>query len=119
MILAMLRWWYGTGWLQAAHRVSLWTKSVEQIFSVSILLKTLFSPWHRIMTSPGKSLDAKVQAGLDNFISRLVGGAVRSAVLFAAFVSIVGVLFGSLFMAGIWPLLPPAMVYFVIRSITG
>lgn len=71
------------------------------------------------MTNPGKSLDAKMQAGLDNFISRLVGGAVRSAVLLAAFVSIVGVLLFSIFMTGVWPLLPPAVVYFVVRSITG
>jgi hypothetical protein len=119
MILAMLRWWYGTGWIQAAHRISLWTKGVERAFSVSILAQTLFSPWHRIVSVGGKTMDDKMRAAIDNLISRLVGSAVRGAVLIAAFFSMLGVFLVAVFIVGIWPILPVSVIYFLVRSITG
>lgn len=115
----MLRWWYGTGWIQAAHRISLWTKGVERAFSVSILVRTLFSPWHRIVTDGGKTIDDKMRAAIDNFVSRFVGAAVRGGVLVAAFFSMLGVFLAAIFMVGIWPLLPVSAIYFLVRSIVG
>lgn len=115
----MLRWWYGTGWIQAAHRISTWTKGVERVFSVSILLKTWFAPWHRIVTGSGKTIDDKMRAAIDNFISRMVGAGVRTAVLVAALFSMLGTFLAAVFMVGIWPLLPVAVIYFLVRSITG
>lgn len=119
MIFEMLRWWYGTGWLQAAHRVITWTKEVERAYSASILFRTLFAPWHRIISVSGKSLDDKMRAGMDNFISRLVGGVVRSGTLLAAGFSMLGVSLLAIVMVGVWPLLPISVVYFIVRSITG
>lgn len=119
MILEMLRWWYGTGWLQATHRVGTWTKGVERTFSITLLLQTLFSPWRRIISNPGRSLDDKVRAALDNFVSRCVGAVIRTGVLIAAGFAMLGVFLGSIIMVGIWPLLPVGAVYFLIRSIIG
>jgi hypothetical protein len=119
MIVDLLRWWYGTGWMQAVHRVGSWTSHVEQTFSVSTLLRTLFSPWRRIVSGGGRSLDAKMRDALDNFVSRCVGAVVRSIVLLAAGLAGLAALVGGILMVLIWPLLPLAIPYFLLRSITG
>jgi len=119
MIIEMLRWWYGTGWLQATHRVGTWTKGVERAFSITLLLQTLFAPWRRIISAPGRSFDDKIRAALDNFVSRCVGFFVRIGVLIAACLALLGALIGSLIIVGIWPLLPVGAIFFLIRGIIG
>ena len=119
MILAMLRWWYGTGWMGALQRIGVWTKGVERNFSLSLLLRTLFSPWRRIVSFSGRSFDARVRASLDNLVSRCVGFVVRFFVIIAALLAMVVALLGAVILVVVWPLLPLAFVYFVVRSITG
>jgi hypothetical protein len=119
MILEMLRWWYVTGWIQAAHRIGSWTAGVEQMFSLNLLLRTLFSPWKRIITAPGRGLDAQFRAGLDNLISRTVGFVIRLFVILAALFSMLGTLVASVIMVIVWPLLPLAVVGLVIKGIIG
>ncbi len=119
MIFEMLRWWYGTGWLQATHRIHTWVKGIEQAFSISLLAKTLFAPWRRIVSGSGRSLDDKMRAAMDNFVSRCVGFFVRIGVLLVAGISTIVALVASVLMVGIWPLLPVLVVYCTVRSITG
>lgn len=119
MIFEMLRWWYGTGWLQAMNRIGTWTKGVERIFSITILLKTLFAPWRRIISGAGKSFDDKIRAALDNFVSRCVGFVVRSFTLVIAAFATLGAFLGGVVMVALWPLLPLMFVYFLVRGIIG
>lgn len=92
---------------------------VEREFSLGILLRTLFSPWRRILTPRGRSLDAKIQAALDNFVSRCVGFVVRISVVFAALFMIACVALAGVVVVVLWPLIPIAAVYGLIRGITG
>lgn len=119
MILQMLRWWYSTGWLQAIHRITSWPLGVERHFSFSLLAKTLFSPWRRIVSVGGRSLDAKVRDALDNFVSRCVGFAVRFFVLITAMIGMLVALLFGIIAAILWPLMPFLIVYCVIRGIAG
>jgi hypothetical protein len=119
MIFEMLRWWYVTGWLQAAHRIGSWTASVERMFSLSLLLRTLFAPWRRIMTPRGRGLDAQMHAALDNFISRCVGFVIRIGVIFAAAVAMLAALISSIVMTVLWPVLPLLFIFFIVKGITG
>ncbi len=119
MIFEMLRWWYVTGWVQAARRIGSWTSSVEHMFSLSLLLRTLFAPWRRIVSYAGKGLDARIHASLDNLVSRAVGFVIRIFVILAAGVAMLGALILSVLMVVIWPLLPLSFVFFVIRGIVG
>jgi len=105
--------------MQAARNIGHWTNSVEQMFSVGILLRTLFSPWRRIVTAGGRGLDAKMQAMFDNLVSRLVGFFVRLMVIIAACVSLAGVFLIGLVMVIVWPFIPIGIVYCLVRSITG
>jgi hypothetical protein len=119
MVFELFRWWYGPGWMQAVRNIGHWTEKVEQAFSVSILLRTLFAPWRRIVSGGGRSLDAKIHDMLDNLVSRIVGFFVRLLVLIAAGFAfiIIGVL--AAVMAVAWPLMPLGIVYCTVRGITG
>lgn len=119
MAFEMLRWWYTTGWMQTLRRIAEWPLGVERSFSFLILLQTLFSPWRRIITVGGKTIDAKFRAAMDNLVSRMIGFAVRSIVLIAAVVAMAATAIAAFVVAVIWPLLPAAVVYGVVRGITG
>lgn len=119
MISEMLRWWYITGWAQAARRIGSWTGGVEHMFSLSLLLRTLFAPWRRITTQPGRGLDAKMRAMLDNLVSRCIGFIIRLFVILAATVSMLAALLASVAMAIAWPVLPLLFIGLIVKGITG
>ena len=117
--LEILTWWYRQGWAQVAKNAEVRFFKVSHMFSVPILLRTLFAPWRRIVTYPGASIDAKLRAMGDNMVSRVVGFSVRAMVLFSAGVmlTITALLAAIQFL--VWPLMPPAIVVFLIKGITG
>src|SRR5664279_5513590 len=82
--LEILTWWYRQGWTAVAKNAEQRFFKVSHLFSVPILVRTLFAPWRRIITYPGASIDAKVRAMGDNMVSRVVGFTVRTMVLFSA-----------------------------------
>ena len=116
MLFELLRWWYGPGWLLAFRRIGERTHNVMHAFSVSTLLKTLFSPWKRIMTTGAKGIDAKMQAALDNLVSRMVGFVTRLMVLIAAGVMTTGTVLMSVTIVVAWPFIPVAAVYLIVRT---
>ena len=118
MIIELLRWWYGPGWIGAFKRINTRTAGVANAFSAGTLLKTLFAPWKRIQYS-GKSFDAKMQALIDNMVSRTVGFTVRLMVLIAAIVMIVGSLVLSAGIVIVWPFVPVLIIFSVFKGITG
>ena len=92
---------------------------ISRMFSVPILLRTLFAPWKRIISYPGASLEAKLRAFTDNLVSRAVGFVVRVLVLLTALTlealaACVGVVWIIL-----WPLLPVAAVVLLIKAVVG
>ena len=119
MIFEMLRWWYATGWIQAFQRIRDWTLAVEHMFSLTLLVKTLFAPWKRIVAAPGRGLDAKIHAALDNFVSRCIGFVIRVFVIVAAAVGMIMAFMASTVMAVLWPLLPVLLVICTVKGITG
>jgi hypothetical protein len=114
MSLEFIRWWYTRGWSGALLRLKDKLAGIEQAFSVGILLRTLFSPWRRIITYPGGSLAEYFRAFIDNLVSRFVGFFVRISVLFAA--GIVTILFGIVALVAVvlWPILPPLAVGLIV-----
>jgi hypothetical protein len=119
MIIEALRWWYGAGWMQSLHRISTWTTTISKTFSVGLLLRTLFSPWRRIVSFGGRSIDEKIRAMLDNLVSRCIGFFVRITVIVSAGVAMLGAFLGGVVLFLAWPLLPIAVLYFGLRGIIG
>lgn len=86
-------------------------------FSIPVLLKTLFAPWRRIITPPGRGLDEKMRALGDNLISRAVGFVVRLFSLITALILVVlASVLGSV-MVVIWPLVPVIFVISIIKAV--
>ncbi len=108
LMLEYVRWWYGRGWADEISRTKVRLASLGAMFSVGILLRTLFAPWKRIISYPGAGLDAHLRAILDNLVSRAIGFVVRIIVLISA--GCMFVLVGAASLVGIvlWPLAPVA-----------
>ena len=119
MLFEFFAWWYGPGWLGAFRGAFDWVRAVQAAFSIDILLKTLFSPWKRIVVIGGRSLDAKFHAAIDNLISRVIGFFVRLIVLFAAVIIISLAAIAGLVLAVLWPLLPLISVGLIIWGLIG
>jgi hypothetical protein len=119
MFFEFFAWWYGRGWINAWLRAGRWVTKVQMEFSIPVLLRTLFSPWRQIVSLPGRTIDQRFRAALDNFISRCVGFFVRLIVLVCAVLIMTIVGLAGLIVAIAWPFVPVAFIYFVYRSLLG
>lgn len=119
LALELLTWWYGRGWKQIVSNAEQRFVKVSHMFSVPVLLRTLFSPWRRIITYPSASLDAKFRAMGDNLVSRAVGFTVRFMVLVTAalFLGVMAVY--SLLEILLWPFVPLLSVFMLVKGIIG
>lgn len=117
-IVYLLSWWYGPGWLSQWRQLVQKTSAIGQAFSGKTLLKTLFSPWKRVVTLPNQNanIQQKLRALEDNLISRFVGFWVRFFTLLAALVMLVLVGLIYLGLALVWPLLPIVSVAAILIS---
>ena len=114
LAVAFFSWWYGQGWAQVFKIMQRRIMQIEQSFSVPTLLKTLFSPWRRVVSYPGAGVDAHVQAFIDNLISRFVGFTVRLAVIITAGLMIAAISVLAIVEVIAWPLIPIAIVAGII-----
>jgi hypothetical protein len=113
------RWWYGQGWQLQFRNLEHRLTRTSSLFSAPSLLRTLFAPWRRIVSYPGAGIEAHVRAATDNFVSRLVGFAVRVMVLFAAAVILLLLLVIGLVELGVWPFLPLLIPALIIKGFLG
>lgn len=118
IFLELLRWWYGPGWVQAFNNIGERFNKIARIFAIPTLLKTLFSPWKRIMTTNAKGIDAMMRAMVDNLVSRTVGFMVRSTVLWTAVFLLGGSLIYGVLLVIVWPLVPVLIAFFFILGLT-
>ena len=119
LALEFFTWWYGRGWQQLAHNMHRRITKTSSMFSVPILLRTLFAPWKRIITYPGASIDAKIRAFGDNMVSRAVGFSVRLLVLFSAAIMLLLVSAVAVIELVVWPFLPLLVVVTIVKGIIG
>ncbi len=110
IVLSLFRWWYSAGWLSAIEHGERRIIATYRLFSIPILLRTLASPWRRIITAPGAGIGAHIRAGVDNAISRLVGFIVRSIVLLTAGILLFFATLFSLIELLMWPVIPIAVL---------
>lgn len=119
LLLDFFTWWYSRGWVAVLKNNQRLLQHTVRFFSVRLLLRTIASPWRRIITYPGASLDAKLRAFGDNLFSRLVGLVVRSVMLLVAAISAGVVAVYSVVTLAAWPLLPLAVPAMIILGATS
>ena len=106
LVLEVITWWYGAGWKGLIVRIQNLVSRVLVVFSVPLLIRTLFSPWRRIITYTDNSFMQNLRAALDNAVSRFVGFWVRLIVIFTALLFIIFAVTSGIIAVIVWPLLP-------------
>jgi hypothetical protein len=119
LAIELIGWWYGQGWIRTVRMLRRRLMRVSQMFSVPILLRTLFAPWRRIMTQPGPGIDAQIRALGDNMISRAVGFVVRLLVLLTASILLLGTMIIGFIELVAWLLLPPMILVAIVMGVRG
>lgn len=117
LMAGFFKWWYGAGWKLVWQRLGERIRSVASAFSVTLLIRTLFSPWRRVIASRGRGFDAAIHAAIDNAVGRFIGFSVRCVVLVAATISTIaiGIIGGALFL--VWPFLPICAVALLVMGV--
>jgi hypothetical protein len=116
-MLDLVGWWYGSGWTGRLNSTRRRLAGLAEAFSITTLLRTLFSPWRRIVTYPGASIDAKLRALGDNLISRCVGFTVRFFTLLAAAAAFLGLCIAGMLELILWPLLPLLAILLIVKGL--
>lgn len=104
-------------WKKIRARMAMWF----EVFSIDILLRTLFAPWKQIVTvtHTDQALPDKFRAMVDNIISRLVGFSIRSIVMTIGLFVVCGVTIASVAFAMVWPLLPLLPALLIVFGLGG
>lgn len=119
LALEFFKWWYGQGWALLVRNMRRRLVMTSNVFSVPILIRTLFAPWRRIITYGGAGINSQIRTAADNLVSRLVGFVVRLFVLFTAGVSLVVVMAVAAVEIAAWPLLPIAVFGLLVKGVIG
>ena len=83
-LVGILSWWYGDGWKQRFLMIKDRLSHTSDYFSISILIKTLFSPYRQISAgNVSGPIGVQIRAAIDRLISRVVGMFVRLFVIIA------------------------------------
>ena len=111
-----VRWWYARGWSWAAQQFFVvYTKKAIDFFSISDLLKTLFSPFRQdSMNTQNAPIGVKLQALGGNIISRFFGFFIRIVLIITGLLSILAGFITGLAAVIIWPLIPAAPLVSII-----
>lgn len=106
LIVSLLSWWYGDGWVNFIHEFSQALRNTIDFFSISSLFKTLFAPFRQISAHGGF---------LDRLISRFIGSIVRFFLIIFGLIAIILETMIGVIMIILWPLIPltPAACVFL------
>lgn len=89
-------------------------------FSIPLLLKTFFAPWHKFYVSYGRGFDLKVwaEALISNFIFRALGAIMRTVIILMGILFEFSVLiFGFVVFIG-WLILPLCLLFVFLFALT-
>lgn len=120
LFISLIQWWYGDGWKRRMHLISSHLEGTMDLFSIALLLKTLFQPFRQI--SAGKvqgSLDERLRAIADKLISRAIGAGIRLVIIAIGLVTIMlHMLIGLVILVG-WAVVPALPIVGVVLIFTG
>ena len=82
--------------------------AINRIFSIPLLLRTLFSPWKRILETEGKKFDLEdwAERKVVNLMSRFVGAMMRIPVIAMGLVSFVATFLLGVCFYVFWVMVP-------------
>lgn len=121
LFVSLMRWWYGSGWLDQVKLVRLRFDRAADFFSIGLSFRTLFAPFKQIDAGGSKkgSLDVILRAMFDQLFSRFFGSIVRSIlIVLGCIVLILEAVVGTLRLV-LWPVVPVAPVLMLPVAMSG
>ena len=119
-IVGLFSWWYGAGWVRCISAVRGGLASIYDYFSLDLLLRTLFSPFRQISAGAVRGpIGVQLRALVDNLISRIIGGIVRTIVIVIGSVTLLLSCILGLVRIALWPLVPVLPVVFIMFALAG
>lgn len=120
LIMALVSWWYTSGWAKLAKRVERRTMNTLDLFSVSLLAQTLFDPFRQIAAGRVRGpIGLQFRAWLDRLFSRAVGAVVRLLVIFVGLLTAVIIGLVGIVQLLAWPLIPVLPVIALLAGLAG
>ncbi|TXG76988.1 hypothetical protein E6P97_02525 [Patescibacteria group bacterium] len=110
LFISLVRWWYGSGWLDQVSLVQGRLDRAADFFSIELLAKTLLKPFRQIdadMSRKG-SFDVVIRGMFDQLFSRLIGAMIRLVMIVVGCVAIAGEMLIGLMRLIVWPMVPVA-----------
>lgn len=87
------------------------------MFSISALVRTWFSPFKQTVSKPRQaSIDGKIQAAIDNLVSRVVGSIARTFIIVAGLICMFLALITGLVAVIVWPIIPLLPLILIIGA---
>lgn len=118
IFLAFFYWWFSVVPKKIIYIGSKSLKRAFEFFSISLLLKSLFSPWKRDETDTSNmSLDDRLRVLMMNVVSRLVGAVVRLGTIFVGLIIIIATFLATLLGVLIFIFIPVIAAYLIINAI--
>jgi hypothetical protein len=118
MITSYLLWWYSSGWKKELSKFSLRLIKLEDLFSISLLLKTLFAPFHQYSANEtGHGPTEAIKAWFNRSFSRIFGFIARTLTIIVGVIVLLVTCILHVIWLMIWPLLPLAPVIYVILTV--
>lgn len=120
VIIGLISWWYGAGWLSQVRVVRGWLDSIYDYFSIELLARTLFSPFRQDSAGKVKGpVNVIFRHFLDNLTSRFIGAFIRSFMIILGVISIAIVGLIGLITMIIWPLIPVMPLIGLVMTFIG
>lgn len=118
--MAFISWWYGAGWRRQATLVQARIVKVVDMFSIDLLLKTLFMPFRQISVGQvDGSLSVKMRAMVDKLVSRVIGAMIRTVTIITGVLVLSGYVVVGMLTLVAWPFIPILPVIGVGLTLTG
>lgn len=118
--VALVSWWYGSGWLDQIGLIRERFSRVADRYSLSLLLRTFFSPFKQLDAyGGGDGLNARLKAWLDRLISRMIGAMIRSFMMVVGLIAIAIEALIAVLRLFVWPLIPLTPLIGLILVLIG
>jgi hypothetical protein len=103
-------WWYTKGIKDLLNFIGVYFSYLYNLFSVTAVLKTFFSPWKRMVEARQPGIDGFRDWLIDNLVSRGVAIVMRTALLVLFILTMVFFALASVFVLVFWIFMPLAVI---------
>lgn len=119
-LVGIVSWWYKGGLLDRIRIVNNRLKYLIDLFSIGLLVSTLFSPFRQISAEvTGNSLNDKLRALFDKILSRIIGAVVRTLMIAVGSIAmLIQIVLGGIMLL-VWLTIPLIPVAGLILAVIG